>query len=793
MATTVLKTPTAYLSTAAAGGGGGSSLKSLNFPRISFVSRRIPVIRCRFNHSSCNRSSVKLPTRSFKKLLPFAANGETAEAQTETQENNPAQESDSEPEIEGNIDDAIDVDSSDESEDAVASEPSSVVLSSLSLYKEALANSDDSKLAEVESFLKSIEDEKTDLERKVANLSEELSNERVRVLRISADFDNFRKRTERERLSLVTNAQGEVVESLLSVLDNFERAKAQIKVATEGEEKISNSYQSIYKQFVEILGSLGVVPVETVGKPFDPMMHEAIMREDSTEYEEGVIIEEYRKGFELGERLLRPSMVKVSAGPGPATPDTEGPSEGQEEVGETSGDEKKESIVPMGSDLKKKLLFEKYGEKEEIDLKDKIWSETKKIWVVAGPAIFSRFSTFGVNVTSQAFIGHIGATELAAFSLVFTVLIRLCVGILMGMASGLETLCGQAYGAKQYHMLGIYLQRSWIVLIITTILLVPLLVFTAPILKALGQDEAIADMAGTIGLWLIPALFSYFVSFSCQTYLQAQSRNIIIAYLASLTLAIHISLSWILTVKYKYGISGAMISTIFALWIPNIGQIIFVTCGWCPETWTGFSILAFKDLWPMIKLSLSSAVMLCLEIWYPTILVLLAGNLRNAEVFFFPLLSCMINSLTIGFVLFVLFLIFRGQVAYIFTENQEVASAVSDLSYLLAFSILLNSIQPVLSGVAVGSGWQSIVAYVNIGCYYIIGIPVGFLLGYVFELQVKGVWTGMLIGILVQTIVLVIITSKTNWGKQVYEAQNRLDRWYIEDESDRNPQNVQGI
>ncbi|KAL2501457.1 Co-chaperone GrpE family protein [Forsythia ovata] len=141
--------------------------------------------------------------------------------------------------------------------------------SSIEFHDAVLANNDEVKVAEIELFLKSIEDEKIDLGRKVATLFEALSYEKARILRISADFDNFRKRTERERLTLVTNAQGEVVETLFSVLDNFERAKAQIKVETEGEEKIQNSYQSIYKQFVEILGSLGVVPMETVGKPFD--------------------------------------------------------------------------------------------------------------------------------------------------------------------------------------------------------------------------------------------------------------------------------------------------------------------------------------------------------------------------------------------------------------------------------------------------------------------------------------------------------------------------------------------
>lgn len=169
------------------------------------------------------------------------------------------------------MEDIIDDDDDDEVSEAGES-PASPFLVLLQSYKEAVANNDEAKVAELESSLKSIEDEKIGLEGKIASLSEELSIEKDRILRISADFDNFRKRTERDRLSLVTNAQGEVVESFLSVLDNFERAKTQIKVETEGEEKINNSYQSIYKQFTEILNSLGVEPVETVGKPFDPLV-----------------------------------------------------------------------------------------------------------------------------------------------------------------------------------------------------------------------------------------------------------------------------------------------------------------------------------------------------------------------------------------------------------------------------------------------------------------------------------------------------------------------------------------
>ncbi|XP_062003823.1 protein DETOXIFICATION 21-like isoform X2 [Rosa rugosa] len=477
-------------------------------------------------------------------------------------------------------------------------------------------------------------------------------------------------------------------------------------------------------------------------------------------------------------------------------------------------------------DIKRKLLIKGEDEREhDLGLQYRVWNESKKIWVIAGPAIFTRFSTFGTNVVSQAFIGHIGSTELAAYSLVVTVLVRFANGILLGMASALETLCGQSYGAKQYDMLGVHLQRSWIVLFVSAFFLVPICIFTTPILEALGQEQNIAQVAGYISLWVIPVIFAFVLSFTCQMYLQAQSKNMIIAYLSAISIAIHILLSWLLTVKYQLGIPGAMVSTILAFWIPNIGQLLFIICGGCPQTWKGFSMLAFKDLWDVVKLSLSSGVMLCLELWYNTVLVLLTGSMENAEVSIDALAICLningwemmislgflaaasvrvsnelgrgsskgakfsivvivFTSFAIGIVLFFIFLFLRERLSYIFTNDEEVAKAVADLSPLLAFSILLNSVQPVLSGVALGAGWQSTVAYVNIACYYLIGIPVGVVLGYVVNLQVKGVWIGMLFGTFVQTIVLLILTYRTDWDNQVTIARNRVNKWAVKDIGD---------
>lgn len=227
------------------------------------------------------------------------------------------------------------------------------------------------------------------------------------------------------------------------------------------------------------------------------------------------------------------------------------------------------------------------------------------------------------------------------------------------MASALETLCGQSYGAGQYHMLGIYLQRSWLVLIPFIILLLPFYILTTPILTFLGQDKAVANAAGVMSLWFIPTIGSYAMSYTLQMYLQSQSKNNVITYWAAATLLIHFFLCWLLVMRFHYGATGVMISTVVALWIPVFGQLFFVFCGGCPETWKGFDIAAFYDLWPVVKLSTSSGFMvwyvrnfllpsvvifffshsiyllshICrLEVCYNTILVLLTGHMTDAEV-----------------------------------------------------------------------------------------------------------------------------------------------------------------
>lgn len=137
-------------------------------------------------------------------------------------------------------------------------------------YKEAVLAGDYHTIAEIETAFCRLETEKNELARKLATMTEEISSGKEKYIRLQADFDNFRKRSEKERFSVRNNAKGEVIESFLPMVDNFERAKQQIKPETDREKQIDTSYQGIYKQFVEVMRSLQVAAIATVGKPFDP-------------------------------------------------------------------------------------------------------------------------------------------------------------------------------------------------------------------------------------------------------------------------------------------------------------------------------------------------------------------------------------------------------------------------------------------------------------------------------------------------------------------------------------------
>ncbi|WP_417033568.1 nucleotide exchange factor GrpE [Dolichospermum circinale] len=147
----------------------------------------------------------------------------------------------------------------------------------------------------------------------VESLKVQLEERGTQYMRIAADFENYRKRTSKEKEEIDLQVKRNTITELLPVVDNFERARSHLKPQSEGEMTIHKSYQGVYKQLVECLKRLGVAPMRPEGQQFDPNLHEAVMREATDEYPEGTVLEELVRGYYFGDRVLRHAMVKVAA------------------------------------------------------------------------------------------------------------------------------------------------------------------------------------------------------------------------------------------------------------------------------------------------------------------------------------------------------------------------------------------------------------------------------------------------------------------------------------------------
>ncbi|MHC5598119.1 MAG: nucleotide exchange factor GrpE [Nostoc sp.] len=152
-----------------------------------------------------------------------------------------------------------------------------------------------------------------ELTQQIESLKTQLEERSTQYMRIAADFENYRKRTSKEKEDLEVQMKRNTILELLPVVDNFERARSHLKPQSDGEMTMHKSYQGVYKQLVDSLKRLGVSPMRPEGEEFDPNLHEAVMREPTDEHPEGRVLEELVRGYYLGDRVLRHAMVKVAA------------------------------------------------------------------------------------------------------------------------------------------------------------------------------------------------------------------------------------------------------------------------------------------------------------------------------------------------------------------------------------------------------------------------------------------------------------------------------------------------
>lgn len=461
------------------------------------------------------------------------------------------------------------------------------------------------------------------------------------------------------------------------------------------------------------------------------------------------------------------------------------------------------------------------GENQMID-EEKKWKvtfvrELKKEGIIAAPMVAVTVLQYLLQLVSMVMVGHLDQLSLSSVAIAISLTNVTGFSLLSGMAGGLETLCGQAFGAEQYQKLGTYTCTAMISLVLVCPPVCLLWIFMDKLLPLVGQDPLISLEARKYSMWLIPALFGASILKPLTRYFQSQSLIFPMLLSSFAILLFHISASWTLVYKLGLGSNGSAIAFSLSTWLYVILLGFYAMYSSAFEkTRITFSKDSILHVGEFFRLAIPSAVMVCLKWWSCELIILLSGLLPNPKLETSVLSICLTIStlhftLSYGFgaaastrvsnelgagnpqaarvaVRAAMFLsvieasivsttLFccRYVLGRAFSSEKQVVDYVAVMAPLICLSVFMDSLQAVLSGVAKGSGWQHIGAYVNLGAFYLVGLPVAVVLGFPLHFRGKGLWIGIVVGSVVQSTLLAFITGFTNWTKQAKMARERIN------------------
>ncbi|KOM28875.1 hypothetical protein LR48_Vigan609s000700 [Vigna angularis] len=465
-------------------------------------------------------------------------------------------------------------------------------------------------------------------------------------------------------------------------------------------------------------------------------------------------------------------------------------------------------------------LLEKKGEVEDGGSGVIRWNvfgeEVKRVAYLAGPMVAVTLSQYFLQIISMMMVGRLGKLALSSTAIAISLCNVSGLSVIFGMSCALETRCGQAYGARQYRKFGVQIYTAIVSLALVCLPLSFLWMNMGNLLVLLGQDRLVSLEAGKFALCMIPALFAYAALQSVVRFFLMQSLMSPLVISSFITLCFHVAFSWFMVFKSGLGNLGAAFSIGTSYWLNvTILGLYMKFSSHCEKTRAPISMELFHGIGEFIRYAIPSAGMICLEWWSLEILILLSGLLPNAKLETSVLSVCLNISATIYTIpesigaaasarvsnelgaaspqsakvsayasmilaatqaIVVGSIIFscRQILGYVFSNEQDVVDYVSELAPLLSLSVMLDCLHGTLSGIARGCGWQHLGAYVNLGAYYVFGIPIAAILGFWVQFRGKGLWIGILIGAFCQTAMLLLITMCTNWKKQAIEARENI-------------------
>lgn len=445
-------------------------------------------------------------------------------------------------------------------------------------------------------------------------------------------------------------------------------------------------------------------------------------------------------------------------------------------------------------------------------------SETGIILASSAPLVLTFLLQYSLTTMSMFAAGKLGSKELAAVSLAICTFNITGIAVYQGMATSLDSLCSQAYGFGNLHNVGLYFQRC--VLVTTLLTLFPLSFiwwFSGPILSVLVPDQELAYMSQTYLRWITlgaPGLLLFEIG---KRFLQAQQIFNAGTYILVIVLPFNFVAHWLLVwhPTLSIGFIGAPIAISLTYWMICLLMLAYVYFVDGKKCWGGFDLKNAGRNWgPMLKLAFPGVIMVEAEYFAFEILTVLAARFGTdslaaqsiasnvaALTFQLPFAVSVAVSTRIGQLIgmkridlalrvirtsyllalgtaltnFSVFFFGRGIIGHIFTSSKDVLKISNKILVLTAINQLSDSFNVMASGVLRGQGRQKIGSILNLGCYYVVALPIGYLMAFYYELEISGLWIGLILGVFSLAASQIYCIIRSDWDQIIIDTYKRHD------------------
>ncbi|KAI3800152.1 hypothetical protein L1987_35462 [Smallanthus sonchifolius] len=440
-------------------------------------------------------------------------------------------------------------------------------------------------------------------------------------------------------------------------------------------------------------------------------------------------------------------------------------------------------------------------------------NEAISIAKIAIPMILTGLLLYSRSMISMLFLGHLGELALAGGSLAVGFANITGYSVLSGLAMGMEPICGQAFGAKRHTLLGLCLQRTILLLLIVSLPIAILWVNMKSILLFCGQDEEIATQAQTYLVYSLPDLLAQSLLHPLRIYLRSQSITLPLTFCAALSIILHIPINYYLVSYLNLGIKGVAISSVWTNFNLVVSLVVYILIsGVYKKTWGGVSKECFKGWKSLLNLAIPSCVSVCLEWWWYEIMILLCGLLVNpratvasmgiliqttALIYIFPsslsfsvstrvgnalgaggpgkakraAVVGLLGSFLLGFSALFFAASVRNLWARMFTQDKEIIALTSMVLPIIGLCELGNCPQTTGCGVLRGTARPKIGANINLGCFYLVGMPVAVVLGFYMGFDFEGLWLGMFAAQMACVVTMLVVLGRTDWEFEAERAK----------------------